>query len=60
MGCVMPVTIKCALCRQALPVIPTDNPEMPVQAVFTVKDGQRVHVPPCPPKPMHPNENTGD
>jgi hypothetical protein len=52
--------MNCALCHRPLPVhtFPGAIPER--QAVFTVRDGQRVHVPPCPPKPVTPATDTGD
>lgn len=43
--------MNCDACHRPLPLMRTENPEMPLQAVFTLKDGQRVHVPPCPAKP---------
>lgn len=41
----------CEACGQPLPMhhFPGAHPER--QRVFTVKDGKRVHLPPCPPKP---------
>jgi len=40
--------MTCAKCNQPLPVhhFPGAIPER--QRVFTIKDGKRVHVPPCP------------
>ena len=53
--------MNCALCHQALPVylFPGAIPE--VQRVFTVaRNGDKVHVPPCPAAPNYPAIDTGD
>jgi len=61
------MTLYCAKCSQPLPVhtFPGAIPEQ--QAVFTWKDGQRVHADPCqpvtvsPPQPINPpSAETGD
>lgn len=51
----------CESCHRPLPVheFPGAIPER--QAVFVVRDGHRVHLPPCPePEPMRPNDLTPD
>lgn len=59
--------LKCAKCGNVLPVhqFPGAHPER--QAVFTIRDGQRVHADPCqpvtvsPPQPINPpSAETGD
>lgn len=49
--------MNCEKCGQPLPVhhFPGATPEH--QAVFTVRDGIRVHVPPCPARPNPPSND---
>jgi len=59
------MTLYCAKCHQPLPVhaFPGAHPER--QAVFTIRDGVRIHADPCvtvsAPQPINPpSAETGD
>lgn len=39
--------MTCATCNLPLRRMSTDNPDMPTQAVFVIRDGRRTH-PVCP------------
>lgn len=46
--------MNCERCHQPLPVMLFPGAPKERQAVFTVIDGKRVHVPPCPrPNPIN-------
>jgi hypothetical protein len=51
--------MNCTKCQR--PIVATFQPDKgDWQRVFTVVDGQRCHVPPCPAMPMTPATETGD
>ena len=54
------MTLYCAKCHAPLPVHTFAGATPERQAVFTWKDGQRVHADPCPQPINPPSAETGD